>query len=39
MHSSISQLVLANLSMQDFFSQVKDAGYEAVELSIQPKRI
>ncbi len=37
MHSSISQLVLSNLSMQDFFSQVKDAGYEAVELSLQPK--
>ncbi|MCR4574299.1 MAG: sugar phosphate isomerase/epimerase, partial [Lentisphaeria bacterium] len=39
MHSSISQLVLSNLAMQDFFSQVKDAGYEAVELSLQPKSI
>ena len=34
MHSSISQLVLSNLSIQDFFSQVKEAGYEAVDSDI-----
>lgn len=33
--AGISQLVLANLSMEDFFTAVAAAGYETVELSLR----
>lgn len=36
MKAAISQLVLPNLSMPEFFAQVKEAGYESVELSLRP---